>query len=233
MFNSEIIIRKIDKENKTDVAFITILSRMFGKEIAIDSADLYSDAYIKSVINNTAARIIEYKGEYIAYAFLDSFEHNLIASIHGMINLIDKKGQKTSKYLKLFQKYRVFEQLLEDYFKFYRSPAQINLETIEAYVPEYLQNHKAKGQIKYHPTAKMLLDAGFMLITNKPRRNACRKNNKPCAVFIYQLGRQWLLNWLMIEKNYINGSTPKELSQKYGKNINNIEDRISRKKLMR
>lgn len=234
LFNKDIIIRKADPSNKSDIAFITIISRMFGKEVAVDGADLSSDNYIKQVFSNPSTRIIEYNNEYIAYTYLDDFENNLTASLHGFINKIDKSGRKTTKYLKLFAKYRVMEQIIEQYFNFYRSPAQKNCDYLEAYLPEFMQNYRIKGQFKTHPTAKLIIEAGFTLITNKPRRAACRKNNRPCAVFIYQLGRTWFSEWLNIQKEYVNTDiTPEELSKKYNKREESILNWISRKKLIK
>lgn len=232
MWNKDIIIRPIDKDNKRDLAFISVLCRNFGTKLQLDFHDLSSDKAINSIVNKESLRIITLKDEYLGFAWLDNFKYNLRADIHGFINQIDKHGKLTKKYYLIFLRNRVMEQVLEHYFKFYNQHVQLNIETINAEIPDYLQNKFINGALKIQPTAKLLTDAGFTLLTGKPLRNHYRKNGKPCASFLYQIQKKWLLDWLEIEREHIAiGLAVTELAKKFKKKPESITERIERKKL--
>ena len=234
MFNKDIVIRNIDKENKRDLAFISVMCRTSGRDMQLDFFDLSTDKFIQTLINFPALRIVTYKDEYVGFVWLDGFAYNLRAYIHGIINQFDKDGKKTQKYYRLVIRNRVMEQILEYYFKFYDGNVQYNLECIEAENPSYLQNKFINGRIKDLPTRKLLISAGFIMITNHPRRNAFRKNGRPCETFLYQIQKNWLLSWLETEREYIAiGCAVSELARKFNKKESSIEQRIKQKKLRR
>lgn len=197
-----VVIKKPEFKPHPDSAFIHSLSKRNGKRMGRDNAGLDSEEFINTILLSNSARVvlINFNGifEYVGFSFLDDFENNLTASIHGMIRDCDFMGNKTNKYLKQFQKYKIFDILIDDYFKSYHNHSTFNVETIEAYLPDFLKEKicfDKDTQAYKHillPSAKIIEKCGFKCINSRsPRRNACLKNGKARDLFIYQIHKKW------------------------------------------
>lgn len=196
------VIKKPEFKPHTDSAFVHSLSKKNGRRMGVDNSGLDSEEFINEILMSNSARVvlINFNGifEYVCFSFLDDFKHNLAASVHGMIRDCDFMGNKTNKYLKQFQKYKIFDILIDDYFKSYHNHPDFNLETIEAYLPNFLKekvrfNKDTQEYIHIPlPSAKILEACGFKCINGRsPQRNAFLKNNKPGELFIYQIHKKW------------------------------------------
>lgn len=196
-----VVVKKPNYRPSYDAAFIHSLSKRNGRKMGSDNAGLESEDFIESILLSNSARVVlvNVNGvfEYVCFTFLDDFENGLTASIHGMIRDCDFMGNKTQKYLKLFQKHKIFDIIIDDYFKSYNNHPQFHLETLEAYLPDFLKEKIVYSKDTHEksrknlPTTKILTKAGFIVITSKPKRNSCWKNGRPRDVFIYQIHKKW------------------------------------------
>lgn len=229
--DNNLVIKRPDCDR--DFAAIALNYKRFKDDFLVDSWRTDDDVFLKHFIANETSRVIKLGDDYIAFAMLEGFANNLTAFLHGYPNRIGKDFKITGKHLIQGARERAIEQLCLHYFETYGNHTSKRLECIEIELPEFVHNYRTeKGEIKLTAWSKAILDAGFTLITNKPRRNAERKDNKPIATFLFQLQGSWLQNWIKIENGYLAGETIEVLSAKYRKKPEQIKQRLINKRII-